>query len=238
LHKALATISEDPAFVPEPFTSLYRRSLYQSMRNLTKQVFPLLRGKIKKLPDKFKSEVIQLLEMESEVDRHFKYLLENKIEGLRIRVHGDFHLGQILCTGNDFIIMDFEGEPARSLGERRLKRSPLRDVAGMLRSFQYAAYSALFDLEKVGLLKSEDMEGVEPLARFWYEWVSVSYLKAYVDTIHSFPLLVQPANEITALLNVYVLEKAVYELGYEINNRPEWLGIPLRGIRNLIAKSE
>ncbi|MFH0788676.1 MAG: maltose alpha-D-glucosyltransferase [Pseudomonadota bacterium] len=238
LHRALATISEDPAFVPEPFTSLYQRSLYQSMRNLTKQVFPLLREKTERLPEKIQEEIGLILDLEPVLEGHYHYLLKKKIEAVRIRVHGDFHLGQVLYTGNDFIIMDFEGEPARSLGERRLKRSPLRDVAGMLRSFHYASYAGLFKLEQVGLIKSEDFEQVEPLARFWHEWISVTFLKAYLEMIRPFPLLVQPLEELKAMLNIFILEKGVYELGYEINNRPDWLRIPLQGIRTLIERSD
>lgn len=234
LHKALATLLDDPAFSPEPFTVLYQRSLYQSMRNLTKQVFALLRGKMKRLPEKMEQETRQLLRQESALNNHYSYLLKKKIQAVRIRVHGDFHLGQVLYTGNDFVIMDFEGEPARPLGERRLKRSPLRDVAGMLRSFHYAAYGGLFELEKVGLIKADDFDRVEPLARFWHEWVSVAFLKAYLEMNRSFPLLVQPWDELKAMLTIFILEKAVYELGYEMNNRPDWLRIPLQGIRTLI----
>ncbi len=107
----------------------------------------------------------------------------------------------------------------------------------MLRSFHYAAYTGLFKLEKIGLIKSEDLEKVEPLARFWHEWISVAFIKAYQEMTRSFPMMVQPPEEMKAMLNIFILEKAVYELGYEINNRPDWLGIPLQGIRNLIEGS-
>ena len=130
--------------------------------------------------------------------------------------------------------MDFEGEPARSLGERRLKRSPLRDIAGMLRSFHYAAYAALFRLEDRGLTRREDFQLVETMARYWQFWVSVAFLQAYQERIVAVPLLVRPLEEVRVMLDAYLLEKAIYELGYEINNRPDWLRIPLQGIRQLI----
>jgi maltose alpha-D-glucosyltransferase/alpha-amylase len=234
LHQALASASGNPDFEPEPFTTLYQRSLYQSMRNLGNQVFHLLRKKIKELPDRLSQDVGSLLALEKEIFSRFRFLLERKIGAFRIRCHGDFHLGQVLYTGNDFVIMDFEGEPARSLGERRLKRSPLRDIAGMLRSFHYAAYAALFHLEDRGLTRREDFLLVETMARYWQFWVSVAFLQAYQDRIAAVPLLVRPLEEFRIMLDAYLLEKAIYELGYEINNRPDWLRIPLQGIRQLI----
>jgi maltose alpha-D-glucosyltransferase / alpha-amylase len=238
LHKALAVDFEDPAFAPEAFTTLYQRSLYQSLRNLTRQIFNTLRTKMKKLPKPLEEEINGLLDLEPELDNCYKFLLGKQIKAFRIRVHGDFHLGQVLYTGNDFIIMDFEGEPARPLGERRLKRSPLRDVAGMLRSFHYASHTALLEMEKVGVIKREEVEGLGPLAAFWQDWISVVYLKAYRELLRTFPLLIQPRDEFKTLLNIFILEKAVYELGYEINNRPGWIGIPLQGIRSLIEEVE
>ena len=129
------------------------------------------------------------------------------------------------------MIFDFEGEPARPLSERRLKRSPLRDVAGMLRSFHYAAYAALFSGQAIGTIREEDLPSLEVWAQFWYLWVCVAFLKAYLPAGGRASILPREKDGLRALLDAYLLEKAIYELGYELNNRPDWLKIPLQGIQ-------
>ena len=156
----------------------------------------------------------------------FDALLDQPIHALRSRIHGDYHLGQVLYTGQDFMIIDFEGEPARPLSERQMKRSPLQDVAGMLRSFHYAAYAAYFSQAQ----DAASMPELEPWARFWHLWVSVTYLKAYMEVVRGAAFLPSSPDEVKLLLDVYLIEKAVYELGYELNNRPSWVTIPLQGI--------
>ena len=131
--------------------------------------------------------------------------------------------------------MDFEGEPARPIGERRIKRSPLRDVAGMLRSFHYADYSALFSLQERGLLSAEDFVSMEAWGQFWHLWVCVVFLRAYLDVARDSNFLPRMEDELRMLLDLYLMEKAVYELGYELNNRPDWVNIPLQGIRQLMG---
>jgi maltose alpha-D-glucosyltransferase/alpha-amylase len=152
---------------------------------------------------------------------------------MRIRIHGDYHLGQVLYTGKDFKIIDFEGEPARALSERRLKRSPLRDVAGMVRSFQYAAYSVLMQRSS---FRAEDISLLEPWADLWYRSISALFLQSYLDTVGKAVFLPAEGEELQILFQAFVLEKAVYELGYELNNRPAWMVIPLRGIRGLLEE--
>ena len=230
LHVALASDMSDPAFAPEPFSALYQRSLYQSRRNLTGQVFQLLRRYVRERPEAAGEDARKVLDLEGEVRKRFRSVLDLKITAMRIRIHGDYHLGQVLYTGKDFVIIDFEGEPARSLSERRIKRSPLRDVAGMLRSFHYAAYTALLGEVDGGAVRPEDLAALEPWARLWHQWVSSTFLKAYLEVADRGPFLPRSREETAALLDTYVLEKAVYELGYELNNRPEWVKQPLRGI--------
>lgn len=155
---------------------------------------------------------------------------------MRLRCHGDYHLGQVLFTGNDFVIIDFEGEPARHLGERRIKRSPLRDVAGMIRSFHYAANAALRGQSST-ILRPEDILALEEWAQVWYLWVSATFLKSYLETMRNTPILPQSREGLKVVLDAYLLDKAIYEVNYELNNRPDWVGLPLRGVLQVL-KSE
>jgi maltose alpha-D-glucosyltransferase/alpha-amylase len=235
LHVALASNLDDPDFVPEPFSPLYQRAVYHSMRTLTGQVLQLLRGHLQHIPEALRDQAQQLLGLEEAILKRFGAILGRKITGTRIRCHGDYHLGQVLYTGRDFVIIDFEGEPARPLSERRIKRSPLRDVAGMLRSFHYAAYAALVNHDASGSVRQEDIAALEPWSRFWHRWVSAAFLKAYLAGAVQVPFLPEGREELQALLDAYILEKAIYELGYELNNRPDWVRIPLQGILDLAA---
>ena len=234
MHLALGSDTDRPDFSPEPFSKLYQRSIYQSMRNLTGQVFQLLRQRLRALPEGTRPEVQKVLDQEARILERFRSIVDLKITAMRIRCHGDYHLGQVLYTGKDFVIIDFEGEPARPLSERRIKRSPLRDVAGMLRSFNYAAYSALFSQRDSGLIRPEDFAFLESSAKFWRLWVSAAFLKAYRGEASKGNIIPKAKRELQALLDIYLLEKAVYELGYELNNRPEWITIPIQGIRDLL----
>jgi maltose alpha-D-glucosyltransferase / alpha-amylase len=236
LHVALASDRDDPSFAPEPFSALYQRSIYQSMRNLTVRVLGLLRGRLGALPESAAADADRLLAGEADVLARLRQVVDRRISGLRIRVHGDYHLGQVLFTGRDFVILDFEGEPARAISERRIKRSPLRDVAGMIRSFHYAAHTALAEQVERGVVRQEDVEAFQPWARAWYQWVSAVFLKAYFEAVAPAALLPAAREEIETLLDALLLEKAVYELGYELNNRPDWVGVPLKGILELLAQ--
>ena len=224
-----------PAFIPEPFTTLYQRSIYQRMRGLSGNIFPALRRKVPTLPDDVRDVAQLAANAEQDVAQRFRMIIDHKISGVRTRCHGDFHLGQVLHTGRDFSIIDFEGEPARPLGERRLKRSPLTDVAGMLRSFHYAAYATFFEAQRSGLIREEDAPSLDPWARFWNLWVSTYYLKGYLSEPGIDAILPDNQGDLEILLDAFVLEKAVYELGYEMNSRPEWVKIPLNGILQIIG---
>ncbi len=230
LHVMLASAPDNPAFAPEPFSKLYQRALYQSMRSLASNVFHLLRQRLGNLPDPVRPKAQNILDHEGDIINRFRSVMEQRITAMRIRCHGDYHLGQVLCTGKDFIIIDFEGEPARPISERRIKRSPLRDVAGMLRSFHYAAYARLFAQQKAGLIRSEDFSYLESWVEFWHSWVSVLFLKAYLEVAAQGAFLPRTREELQVLIDIYLLEKAIYEVGYELNNRPEWIRIPLQGI--------
>jgi maltose alpha-D-glucosyltransferase / alpha-amylase len=233
LHLALSADTEDPDFVPEPFSLLYQRSVYQSVQSLTKRIFSILRKNLKTFQDSTREKALEVLDREKEIVDEYKGLLQKKLSAMKIRIHGDYHLGQVLYTGNDFVIIDFEGEPARSLSERRLKKSPLVDVAGMTRSFHYAACSALF---RHALSGSEDMSVTKPWIELWSGYVSSVFLRSYLNATKQSSLIPEEREDIATLLKVYLLEKAVYEIGYELNNRPDWVVIPLNGIKYVLEE--
>jgi trehalose synthase-fused probable maltokinase len=220
MHLSLAADTADGDFAAEAFTAEYRGSLCQSMGKATRRMMQLLEQKLGALND----EAAGLLLREQEILRRHAALMEHPINAKRIRLHGDYHLGQVLDTGSDFIIIDFEGEPGRPLNERRIKHSPLRDVAGMLRSFDYAAHTAL----------AQQTERAEA----WVEGVSGAFLSAYVATAKGASFLPKNDQELRMLLEVCLLEKAVYEVCYELNNRPDWVAIPLRGITRILDRRE
>ena len=236
LHLALASATEDPAFSPEPFTPFYQRSLYQSMRGLTATVIPLLQKRLPALAPDVREDARKVVALEEQILDRFRAVADRRMQGMRIRCHGDYHLGQVLFTGNDFIIIDFEGEPARPLSQRRLKRLPLRDVAGMLRSFHYAAYVAVFKQMALGVVSPERFPVIERWASLWHAWVSAAFVRSYLRVAGRAPILPQAEDELQVLLDAYLLEKAVYEVGYELNNRPDWVSIPLRGILQLMER--
>lgn len=237
LHMALASRPDDPAFAPEPFTPVYQRSLYQSLRNLTEDVFSTLKRRLGTLPDPVAGRARAVLERQPEVLRRFRSVLDRRLGGMRTRHHGDLHLGQVLWTGRDFVIIDFEGEPARALSTRRIKRSPLRDVAGMIRSFHYAAFHALVEEQNRGVIGAGEVARFEGWADYWFGGVSSAFLRAYIRTTSGQAFVPATPEELGAQLSVFLLEKAVYELGYELNSRPDWVHLPLRGIAQLLEAS-
>jgi maltose alpha-D-glucosyltransferase/alpha-amylase len=238
MHLALASEATDRNFAPEPFTPFYQRALFQSMRNLAVQILQQLRRSLGQIPAESQARAERVGGLEPQVLKRLRGVCETRLKARRIRCHGDFHLGQVLFTGKDFIFIDFEGEPARSLGERRIKRSPLRDIAGMIRSFDYITHMALFQQLELGTIQEQDLPALEPWAQFWCRWVSAVYLRAYLQAVSAGELLPQDREHLAILLEAHLLEKAVYEVGYEINNRPHWVNIPLRGILGLLGQPD
>ena len=237
MHAVLASETENKNFAPEPLTSHYQRALFQSMRNQVRQNLQLLRERLKDLPESARSQAQRLAGLEEAILKKLRLVFEQPIATQRIRYHGDFHLGQVLCTGKDFVMIDFEGEPARPLSERRIKRSGLRDVAGMLRSFHYAAHAGLLAQIERGSVRPGKIDSLQEWARFWQCWVSVGYLKAYFATAAHAAFLPKTAREIKILLDAFLIEKAIYELGYELNHRPDWVNIPIQGILQLLESN-
>jgi maltose alpha-D-glucosyltransferase/alpha-amylase len=230
LHLALSQPSDDPAFSPDDFSTLHQRSLYQAVRTGLTQGIDQLKRRLPHLSEVTRPLADRVVDRRHELDERLRRINSQKLETVRVRVHGDYHLGQVLFTGNDFIIIDFEGEPNRSIGDRRYKRSPLRDVAGMLRSFHYAAAVAL----QSGHERQEDIATLEPWAHVWHRWVSAAFLTAYLARSAGAPYVPSRAKDLEILLDFYLIEKCVYELGYELSSRPDWIGIPLAGLHDLL----
>ena len=237
MHLALAAKRDDSAFAPEPLSTLYQRAIYQSFRVQAGAVFALLRKQLDGLPDGVRAAAERVLAGAPAAERGLRAIVEHKIDATRTRIHGDYHLGQVLFTGGDFVIIDFEGEPARALSERRNKRSPLRDVAGMLRSFHYAAIAALNDEVASGMAEQpEAVTRLEGWACYWRLWASAAFLGAYLKTAGNASFIPRDREQLRSVLDSLTLNKAIYELGYELNNRPDWVGIPLAGILELIGE--
>ncbi len=235
MHAALASETEDVSFTPEPYGTLYQRSLYQSMRNLKRRTFDLLRERLAALPEDARADGRRLLDAEETVLQRFRAVMGRKVNAMRTRYHGDYHLGHVLYTGRDFLIIDFEGETERSINERRLKRSPLRDVVSMVRSLHYAAYGTLFGRvtgrgRSPGLIRPEDVQALEPWARIWHVWVSATFLRAYLQVAASTPVVPGDSADLKLLFEVFLLERAVQELHSELSHRPEMARIPLLGV--------
>jgi maltose alpha-D-glucosyltransferase/alpha-amylase len=229
LHVALATTDGGAAFSPEPFSRLYQRSLYQSMRSQARTTVDLLRAQYRNLGDEARAQADRFLHCERSLYAKFGQLTRGLFDAKRIRCHGDLHLGQVLFTGKDFVIIDFEGEPERPVSERRIKASPLRDVAGMLRSFHYAAHAAIRG-HSSSLITQHASVPAEQWADYWSAWVSAVFLRTYLAEAKAGGFLPQERDQLDSLLRAYLLEKSLYELRYELNNRPDWVNIPLQGI--------
>ncbi|MBK5222870.1 MAG: maltose alpha-D-glucosyltransferase [Acidimicrobiia bacterium] len=235
LHRVLAGLPGD-AFVPEPFSTLYQRSLYQSFRGQTRRTMALVRRRLKDRKSGIDEHVVanleRLVEREDELLGRFERVRDRRLDARRIRIHGDLHLGQVLWTGRDMVLIDFEGEPSRPIGERRIKRSPLVDVAGILRSFRYAVTVALIEQAERGVVSDDvaHLAQFEAWGELWLQWIEALFLHRYLDTVAGTGLVPESPEDLTLMLGVYSMEKALYELRYELQYRPTWVPIPLGSI--------
>jgi maltose alpha-D-glucosyltransferase/alpha-amylase len=225
LHQALATPTGDPLFDPESLGRVDFEGYRQRAAEEAKNALALLKPHLEELNAVEREQAAAILARQDQIQKRIEALAAEDQRGTKIRIHGDYHLGQVLVTKNDFVIIDFEGEPGHSLDERRAKQSPLRDVAGMLRSFSYVEHSA------VRSLAHDEVEYAKlaPLAHAWAREVRSAFLEAYHETTRGASLYTElfPGH---GLLGLFELEKTLYELRYELGNRPGWAGIPLWGI--------
>jgi maltose alpha-D-glucosyltransferase/alpha-amylase len=224
LHVRLADAPGNPAFEPEPYSSEDLRSEATRMRAHADDQLTLLARSLPRLDERRQELAGNLLARRDELLRPFDEMPQLKDAGYRLRCHGDYHLGQLLVTEGDIMIIDFEGEPSRSLAARRAKSSPLRDVAGMLQSLRYAVLAGLAAATHT---RPEDVERLGPWAHVWETWVGKTYLRGYLAATSNSTFLPAQSQNLEALLSLFVLDKAMYELGYELNNRPDWVQIPL-----------
>ncbi|MEM9092037.1 MAG: maltose alpha-D-glucosyltransferase [Cyanobacteria bacterium P01_F01_bin.53] len=234
LHIALAADKANEAFAPEAFNSFHQRSIYQHNRNLTGQVFLLIKDHWKTLPAELHPMAQLLLEYQPLYLEQFRQILECKIEAQRIRFHGDYHLGQALYTGKDFILIDFEGETTRNVSERRIKRSPLRDVAGMIQSFHYAAVYGFRNETESGVMYTEQAEYMQQWTQFWEQWVSAAFLHSYLKTASTADFLPTTEQTMKVLLNNYFLSKAIHDVGYKIVHRSDEVEIPMQRLLQFV----
>jgi maltose alpha-D-glucosyltransferase/alpha-amylase len=232
LHKALATATDDPAFAVEPVGAADLARWTGDVSADFAAVAARLRD-ARDIPPELGQEVAALVAGGPELEERIARVAAMAPSGGRSRIHGDYHLGQVLIAQNDVAIIDFEGEPMRSLAERRAKHSPLRDVAGMLRSFDYAASMAL-DLHRAAF--PDAGEAAPARALQWREETTAAFLAAYRAHAAGAATIPEGPALAGALLDLFLLQKAIYEIDYELGNRPAWLRIPLRGVLDLLAR--
>jgi maltose alpha-D-glucosyltransferase/alpha-amylase len=233
LHQALASDSTEPAFRPQPWTKSAQESLFRSLRDLTRHIFQLLEERLSTLDAESQILADKILPLEHLIIQRFLRITQQPIEAVRIRTHGDYHLGQVLHHEEDYLIIDFEGEPAISLEERRAKQSALRDVAGMVYSFFYAANAVRLEPAANPLAQLPHKKGVA-WARYWSVWVGTTFVRAYLDSTRSAPFIPADETALKVMLDVELLRKAIYELGYELNNRPDWVKIAFQVLLDLL----
>jgi maltose alpha-D-glucosyltransferase/alpha-amylase len=233
MHLALASSNDDPAFIPESYSTHDRRSKYQSMRNLVGRTLRLLRAKLDHLTPPVLEPARRLAENQERLLKIVEPMLARRLSGLRIRTHGDYHLEQVLYTGKDFVIIDFHGPPHEPHADRRRKHGAMRDVASMIRSFHYAAFTAQLD---TGLVREEDRDVIAPWADAWWRWVSAAFLRAYLDATAGAAFLPAP-EDLPLSLETHLLGKALHELRDELERDGGTIIVPLLGVLEIVDEA-
>jgi maltose alpha-D-glucosyltransferase/alpha-amylase len=233
MHRALAADMKEQAFAPEPLTAADMAALREEILAQARRAFDALGANVERLPPEIADPARGLLASGPALLDQLGAAPSIMPDAVKTRVHGDYHLGQVLWVENDYIILDFEGEPTRTVEERRAKFSPIRDVAGMIRSYQYAAYAGLFEYART---RPDDFARLRPWADAWYAWVAAAFLRAYLDAANGAAFVPREPEEFAALLDGFTLAKGLYELVYELNNRPDWVRIPLGGVLALLER--
>jgi maltose alpha-D-glucosyltransferase/alpha-amylase len=227
LHRVLAMKTSDPAFAAEPIGPRDLARWRAAARRQAEAAFSILKRLAGSLPGAAREEARQLLGRRQDCLACVEALSADPVEAVKTRIHGDYHLGQVLIAQNDWYIIDFEGEPSKSLDQRRAKQSPLRDVAGMLRSFDYAAWSAT---RHISATTGSVTESMVRAALKWRDEMSNAFMTGYRELVRDLAGYPESEPQARRLLLLFGLEKACYELTYEATNRPDWITIPVKGI--------
>jgi maltose alpha-D-glucosyltransferase / alpha-amylase len=228
----LASDPEHPQFAPQWFNSDDQHAFVKLARENAHKTLELLRQQQPHLPAETQPAVNRVLQLEPAIAEHYERLTRTPVSVAKIRCHGDYHLGQVLVTEDDFVIIDFEGEPARSLTERQAKQLALRDVAGMVRSLHYASCAAAHAAVQ---LPGADRTNIHAVAQSWYAWCSTAFLAEYLRTVGRAPFVPENRTQLEEWFEGCLLQKAVYELRYELNNRPDWAYLPLAALLELVG---
>jgi maltose alpha-D-glucosyltransferase/alpha-amylase len=235
LHLALASVTDDPAYAPEPYSAHDRRSKYQSLRNLIGKTLRTLRAITVtdgRLPARMLEPARMLVAAESKILHRLDPLLARKVSGARIRTHGDLHLAQILYTGKDYVFIDFDGGRSGTLAERRRKRSPLKDVAGILRSFHYAAFTVLHDGTVV---READRELAMPWSVSWQTWTAAAFLGGYFERAAGASFLPSTPDDLAMMVDILLIERAFLELREELEAGGDTVEVPMRGLIQILG---
>jgi maltose alpha-D-glucosyltransferase/alpha-amylase len=234
LHRALAQAGGGPAFDPEPIRAMDLADWRMRIQEEAEQTLDRLSDRLTDLPDWVREEAGRLLEQRMGLRARIGELTPEGMDAVKTRYHGDYHLGQVLVTMNDVVIIDFEGEPARTLAERRMKHSPLVDVAGMVRSFDYAGYAAL---DRSACQRPGERPVLATMTAGWAREMTGVFLDAYREAAEGSPSYPSSDAQANALIDLFTLEKALYEVRYELASRPEWVAIPVRGLLALLGEA-
>jgi maltose alpha-D-glucosyltransferase/alpha-amylase len=236
LHLALASEQTDADMAPELFSPFSQRSLYQSMRNLVLRTLQLMNSRSGQLSNEVAELGAQVAARETELTEHLKGIYQHPLNSVRSRIHGNLHLAQVLHTGKDFVFIDFEGEPEETYGERRIKRSPVKDLAGMLRSYHHVSHVALHDLAAFGKVLPENVAAFEGWGRYWRRWISAIFLRSYRERVRDSNLVPRDDLPFRTLLRAYLVETAFAELSEALLNTPGKVEVALCGILEILAK--
>ncbi len=231
MHRALAASRNLKDFTPEPFSLHYQRSLFAGFQSLVRESYQSQQRNLKRLPEGIQQEVEKILGRKAEVLNVLKRIYAKKLEATKIRIHGNLQLEKILLTGKDVVIQDFGGDPSRSYSERRLKRSPLRDVADIIRSFYYVAYEGFLQNIQVS---PEQTTQLLPFADFWAHYMSGFFMKAYLGVVQENSFIPNDPNELEVMIETYLLEEAIQDLNYELSHRPDWVQVTVQIINSII----
>ena len=231
MHLALAAPTGHKDFDPEDFSLHYQRSLFSSMQSLVRESYQSHHRNIKRLPEGLREEVTALFNRRDEILTTLKRIYNKKLDVVKIRIHGNYHLKHVLLTGRDLAIKDFTGNPERPFSERRLKRSPLRDVATMILSLHYVAHEGFLGTSQV---QQAELQTLMPFASMWAHYMSGFFVKAYLETVQESNFIPKEKTDLDVMLQTYMLERALKDLVSELDNRPEWVPVPLHIIQSIL----